>query len=205
MNSRRLIIFGFGGHARSVADVALSCGYSELLFVDPNARDGETFLGHPVVPNLNSESMQGWEMFPATGDNDRRREQYCEILHVGQIPVSLVSPTASVGAGGVISPGCFIGHHAHVGPMAEIGQGCIINTGAVIEHECMVGSYSHVSINSAIAGRSRLGSHSMLGAGATIIDGISVCDRVTIGAGALVLRSIDAAGTYVGVPATLRS
>ncbi|CAD2251687.1 UDP-N-acetylbacillosamine N-acetyltransferase [Stutzerimonas stutzeri] len=200
MNAQRLVILGFGGHARSVADVALVCGYSSLLFVDSNARDGEHFMGHPVVAELDVIART-WDVFPGAGDNATRKQQCREIARSGVVPVTLISPLASVGVGSTIGVGCFVGHHAHIGPMAKVEEGCIINTGAIIEHESEVGAYAHVSVNATIAGRSALGSLSMLGAGATIIDRVKVGDGITIGAGAVVHRSISAPGTYVGVPA----
>lgn len=201
MKKQQLIILGFGGHARSVADVALACGYSSLLFVDSNAREGENFLGHPVFAELDLLA-QGCDVFPGAGDNIRRQQQCREITLLGLTPAKLISPLASIGVGSSIEAGCFVGHHAHIGPMTEIAKGCIINTGAIIEHESKVGAYAHVSVNATIAGRSTLGSLSMLGAGATIIDGVTVGDRIMIGAGAVVHRSITGSGTYVGVPAT---
>ena len=192
---RGLLILGFGGHARSVADVALACGFRELQFVDQNARDGESFLGFPVLKHHEKTLPDGWSAFPAAGDNGRRSLQYAEMLALGWQVASLIAPSASIGVGSRISAGTFVGHHAHVGPMATVGNGCIINTGAVIEHECVVGDYVHVSVNATLAGRSRLGMLSMLGAGACVIDGIDVADGVIIGAGAIVLRSIRGPGT----------
>ncbi|MCG9082779.1 NeuD/PglB/VioB family sugar acetyltransferase [Laribacter hongkongensis] len=200
MESKKLLILGFGGHARSVADVALACGYGELVFVDKQARDGENFLGHPVITDIDPYVGQDWVIFPAAGDN-RQREMQCAIAReLGFSLTTLLSPKASIGAGASISAGGFVGHHAHVGPMARLGRACIINTGAIVEHECQVGDFCHVSVNAAIAGRSRLGDYSMLGAGATIIDQVLVCNDVVVGAGAVVNRTIEIPGTYVGVP-----
>ena len=199
--SRKLLILGFGGHARSVADVALACGYDELVFVDEHARDGENFLGHPVTADIDPYVGQDWVLFPAAGDNRKREAQCFTAWELGFTIATLLSPKASIGAGASISAGCFVGHHAHVGPMARLGRACIINTGAIVEHECLVGDFCHVSVNAAIAGRSRLGDYSMLGAGATIIDQVLVGNDVLIGAGAVVCRSIEIPGTYVGVPA----
>lgn len=201
MNHNKLVIMGFGGHARSVADVALTCGYLELLFVEQNAAQEENFLGHRVVKNLDGLDSSWRDAFPASGDGLQRKKQCETIEKMGLSLVSLVSPLASVGVGSLISSGCFVGKHAHIGPMAKIGRACIINTGAIVEHEADVGDYSHVSVNAAIAGRSKLGAFSMLGASATIIDRLSVTDCVVIGAGAVVVASIKDPGTYVGIPA----
>ena len=199
----KLLILGFGGHARSAADLALACGYTELLFVDANAKLGESFLGHPVMPDFGNLDDSWCDAFAASGDGRQRCLQCAAIDRMGLNLVSLVSPSASVGVGGVIGAGCFVGHHAHVGPMATIGRACIINTGAIVEHECAVGDYAHVSINATLAGRSRLGDLVFLGAGATVIDGISIDERVTIGAGSVVIDPIVEPGTYVGIPARM--
>ncbi|MEJ8293832.1 NeuD/PglB/VioB family sugar acetyltransferase [Delftia tsuruhatensis] len=196
-----MIIFGFGGHARSVADVALSAGYESLFFIDENARSNENFLGHPVFRSLSSLDEVACDAISASGDN-LRREKHCEEIEArGFKLISLISPLASLGAGSLIAEGGFIAHHAHVGPMASIGRGAIVNTGAIIEHESSVGGFSHVSVKAVIAGRSGLGNFSMLGAGAVVIDGISVGSHVVIGAGAVVCNDITEPGVYVGIPA----
>lgn len=200
---KQLLIWGFGGHARSVADIALASGFQYLLFVDENAREGESFLSFPVVKDVAElYPLAGdWWAFPAAGDNCKRKDQVREIDAIGLELVTLISPTATVGAGASLGGACLVGHHAHIGPMARIGAGCIVNTSAVVEHECCVGSFSHVSVNATMAGRSQLGQLCMLGAGATIIDGCTVTDSVTLGAGAVVVANIYASGSYVGVPA----
>lgn len=198
---RGLVILGFGGHARSVADVALAIGYEALLFIDENAREGENFLGHPVQRAWPAQLPDGWTCMPAAGDNRKRQAQLAAIQEAGWPPATLIAPSATLGAGAAVSPGSFIAHHAHVGPMARIGIGAIVNTGAVVEHESVVGDYTHVSVNTTVAGRSRVGRLVFVGAGATVIDGIAVGDEITIGAGGVVTASISEAGTYVGVPA----
>jgi UDP-N-acetylbacillosamine N-acetyltransferase len=196
-----LIILGFGGHARSVADVALSAGYNSLLFIDENARDGETFLGFTVQREFYGEMPEGWSCMPAIGDNSGRQKQVEYIASGGWPLATVVSNNATIGAGAEISPGCFIAHHAHVGPMANIGIGCIINTGAVVEHESKIENFVHISVNSTISGRSVIGGYSFIGAGATVIDGINICNNVTVGAGSVVIKHIKHPGVYVGSPA----
>ncbi|MCA1451758.1 acetyltransferase [Bradyrhizobium sp. BRP22] len=196
-----LLILGFGGHARSVAAVAIANGVRSLLFVDENARDDESFLGFQVRRELPETMPPGWSCIPGVGDNAKRKRQVEFAQSAGWDLAKIISSHATVDVGASISPGCFVGHHAHIGPMARVGQGCIINTGAIVEHESEVGDFSHISVNSVVAGRSRVGNFVFLGTGATVIDGISVGDNITIGAGAAVIKSLNAPGTYVGCPA----
>lgn len=202
MNSfKGLLILGFGGHARSVADVALSVGIRQLCFVDHNARPGEMFCSFPVKAAFDFELGEGWAVLSASGDNLKRAEQTAWIEEKGLPLATLISERATTGVGAQIAAGSFVAHHAHIGPMATIGAGCIINTGAIIEHECVIGAFTHVSVNAVVAGRSRVGDRCFIGAGATVIDGISLVNDIVLGAGGCATRNLDAAGVYVGVPA----
>jgi UDP-N-acetylbacillosamine N-acetyltransferase len=198
---RRLLILGFGGHARSVADVALDLGVTELAFVEANARPGEEFAGFPVHQTRPESLPNGWSTLPAAGNNTQRREQMEGATSRGFAVTSLISKRAYVGTNAMVLPGGFVAHHAHVGPLVTIGRGAIINTAAVVDHESRIGDFSHISVNATVAGRCCVGSFVFLGAGATVINGITIADHVVIGAGAAVTDDITEPGTYVGSPA----
>jgi UDP-N-acetylbacillosamine N-acetyltransferase len=183
--------------------VALANGTKSFLFLDPNAKNGEQFLGFPSVRKLEGSLAQGWSCLPAAGDNSQRQKQFEFAWSKGWPIATVIATSATVHFDAKIAAGTFIGHHAHVGPSAAIGKACIINTGAIVEHESIVGDYTHVSVNAVIAGRSRIGDFVFLGAGATAIDSISIGDRITVGAGATVVDDLTEPGTYVGSPAKL--
>lgn len=196
--SSNLLVLGFGGHARSVGDVALASGVKRLLFVDSQARANETFAGFPVRAELPDDLGGDWLAFPALGNNSLRERQ-CDNAPFSL--ATLIAPDAIVGVEAEIGRGALVARQAHVGPLARIGVGAILNTGSIVEHESSVGDYAHVSVNATVAGRSRIGARVMLGAGAVVIDGVSVCDDVVVGAGAIVVSDITEPGTYVGAPA----
>jgi len=200
-NPTRLLVFGFGGHARSVADVALACGIVEMVFVDANARQGEHFFGHPVVAVWDQALPEGWHAFSVASDAVARRDHVAFFAQSRWPVATLTSRFATVGVGSSVGFGSLVAHHAHVGPSTAIGIGCIVNSAAVVEHDCTIGEFTHISVNATIAGRTKVGSFCMVGAGAVVIDGLEVADQVTIGAGAVVHRSIREPGVYVGNPA----
>jgi UDP-N-acetylbacillosamine N-acetyltransferase len=195
-----LIVFGFGGHARSVADIALASGIRHLVFVDEAVRPDETLLGFPAMTAFEEPLPEGWQAFPAAGDNRARFSQVRAIQARSWPLATLISPSATIGVAAQVAPGSFIGHHAHVGPLSTIGTACIINTGAIIDHESQIGDYTHISVNSSVAGRCRIGSFVFLGTGSVVIDQISVTDSVRVGAGGVVIKALVEPGTYVGVP-----
>lgn len=201
---KNLLIYGCGGHARSLADVALSNGHRHILFIDENAKPNEQLFGFHLIKSLDHYHdlplNEKANTILALGDNHKRAELFDQLVQTHQM-ISIVSNKAHWGINASIAPGVFVGHGAHIGPNATIGTNTIINTHAVIEHDCQIGQHSHIAVNTTIAGGCRIGDFVMIGAGATVIDGISVCSHVTIGAGAVVIKDITEPGTYVGIPA----
>jgi len=201
VTSRGLLILGFGGHARSVGDVALDLGIGTLAFVEAGAREDEAFAGFPVLTTMPDALQEGWTVIPAAGNNADRQRQVGEISARTFAMDSLVSKRAYIGHGASVEPGAFIAHHGHVGPMAAIGRGVIINTAAVVDHETVIGDFAHIAVNATVAGRCRIGRLALVGAGATVIDHIRIADGVVIGAGSTVIDDITEPGLYVGCPA----
>ncbi len=121
--------------------------------------------------------------------------------------------------------GCTIGAETFVGPFVEIqrdvtiGQRCRIQSHAficelvTIGDDCFI-SHGAMFINDIFAqggpakGRqefwraTKIGSNVSIGTNATILP-VTICDRVVIGAGAVVTKDIYEPGFYVGNPARL--
>lgn len=191
-----LIIYGCGGHARSVAEVALHNGKERLVFVDSEAKTAETIFGFPVVASFRDDNAS---IIVAIGDNHRREAVFARVSP--QRCESIVAGDAYLAREVTLGYGGFVGHGAYVGPGAAIGVNSILNTRCVIEHETRVGAHCHIAVNATVAGRCKIGDFVTLGAGATVIDNISICSNVYVGAGATVVKNIDSPGLYVGVPA----
>jgi UDP-N-acetylbacillosamine N-acetyltransferase len=201
---KTLVLLGCGGHARSVANIAIENGFEHLIFYDENAKEGEYILGHPVYKNIPQDMLENYVYIPCAGDN-LKREKQMEWLEFRKLKiVKIIAKTAHISKFANISEGCFVGHHAYIGPEVNIEKNCIINTGAIIEHEVKIDAHSHISIKAALAGRVNIGQSVMIGAGATIIDQKKICHHCVIGAGAVVINDLNQSGTYVGVPAFLK-
>ena len=196
MEKDQVVIFGCGGHSRSVVDVLLSYRMDvSLVFVDAGAQEGELLFGFPVLSEF---ELKRHSFFFAIGDNEKRRKKFEETGDSRLI--SIISPKASIGLRAQLGRGVFVGNFAHVGPEAKIGDNTILNNGCVVEHEVVVGNHCHIGPRAAISGRCRIGDRVFVGVGAVIKDGISICSDVTIGAGAVIVRDIQEPGTYVGCP-----
>ena len=96
-------------------------------------------------------------------------------------------------------------------PAAKIGTGFFIDhgMGVVIGETAEIGDYVTLFQGVTLGGTGKergkrhptLGNHVVVGAGAKILGGIKIGDNVKIGANSVVLKSVPANSTVIGVPA----
>lgn len=197
----RMIIFGCGGHARSIINTLHRYALNaEIALIDKNATMDELVLDCKVIQRYELREKDGYII--AIGDNSRRRELFDYLLKQNRGKcIAVISRDSNIGLDAQIGTGTFIAPFAYIGPEARIGDNAIINSGSIIEHEVIVGNHTHIAPSATICGRTRIGDNVFCGAGSTIIDKLTICDNVIIGAGAVVKEDIVMPGTYVGVPA----
>ncbi|WEV36783.1 2,3,4,5-tetrahydropyridine-2,6-dicarboxylate N-acetyltransferase [Lactobacillus sp. ESL0677] len=120
-----------------------------------------------------------------------------------------------------IEPGAIIRDHVKIGKQAVIMMGAVINIGAeigantmidmgtVIGGRAIIGQNVHVGANAVVAGviepasaePVRIGDNVLVGAGATILEGIQIGTGAVIGAGAVVTKDVAPNTVVIGVPA----
>lgn len=195
---RKLAIIGASGHGKVVADIARKNGYSEIVFFDDDESIHECG-GYPVIGNSSKAGRIDADIIVGIGNADIRKriqesvpeEKLVTLIH----PDAVIAEDVAIGAGTVVMAG------AVINPGVRIGKGCIINTCSSVDHDCVVGDYVHIAVGSHLCGTVSAGSGTWIGAGATVSNNISICPDCMIGAGAVVVKDIDSAGTYMGVPA----
>ena len=192
-----IVLFGCGGHSRSVADVILHNNQCEkIIFVDSSARENEMIFGFNVLPEIPINI--GTKYFLCNGDNVSRKNKYVQLKNSDIITV--VSKLAYIGKNVTIGRGTFVAHSCHLGPEVTLGENTIINTGSIIEHEVKIGNHSHIGPNATISGRTVIGDQVFIGVGSCVIDNVTICSNVRVGANSTVIDSIEEPGTYVGNP-----
>ena len=195
---KELIIFGAGGHAKVVADLAIQTGYKIRGFLDDHPT-APSCLDYPILGCIEDCLNFPKADFALGIGNNAVRKRIMEQFHLNFPilihPRATVSPFSTVGAGTVVMAG------AVINPCSEIGQGCIINTCASVDHDCCIGDYVHISVGAHVAGTVTIRDDAWIGAGATISNNIKIANKCMIGAGAVVITDIRELGTYVGVPA----
>jgi sugar O-acyltransferase (sialic acid O-acetyltransferase NeuD family) len=83
----------------------------------------------------------------------------------------------------------------------EIKRFAMINLACTLGHEAVVGSGTVLNPTVNVSGGVTLGDEVLVGTGAQILQYLDVGDRATVGAGAVVTRSVPADVTVAGVPA----
>lgn len=195
-----VIIIGTGGHAKATADIVLSSGDNLVGFLTSDSNK-TTFLGKPVLgSDADYEKYKDHSFIIAIG-NAATRQRIAETMPDAKW-YTAVHPKAYISAiGTTIGPGTVVMPNTVIQPHARIGSHCIINTGALVEHDNTVRDFSHISVGAKLAGNVTIGQRTWVGISATVKDGVHICDDCMIGAGAVVVKDITRAGTYVGVPA----
>jgi sugar O-acyltransferase (sialic acid O-acetyltransferase NeuD family) len=201
----KLLIAGAGGHGRVAADAALaSHRFSQVAFLDDGYPAVVTAEGWPVIGGLDSLQRCHGEFtmfFPAFGDAKLRLNELARATSVGYDCPAIIHPTATVSNHATVGPGSIVCAGAVVATGATIGLGCIVNTGATVDHDCRIDDGVHICPGAHLAGNVQIGCRTWFGIGAVAIQGVSIGESSTIGAGAVVVADVPGAVTYVGIPA----
>lgn len=188
----KLILFGAGGHAKVIAELAELNNYIELVFCEDQPTKNEIW-GYSVVSKIDGKDL----CILAIGNNTIRkklagtvRNKFVTLIH----PQTQISKRASLGTGSVIMAGVTINTNV------KVGNHCIVNTNASIDHDCIVEDFVHLSPNVALAGTVSVGEGTHIGIGACVIQGIKIGKWCTIGAGSVIISDIPDGCTVVGNP-----
>lgn len=202
--NQSVVIIGASGHGKVVADIIERSGDCVVGFLDDNTSLSEKFVGFPVLGKIDDYKKYKDVKFVVAIGNAVIREKIVNKLN-DVIWYTAIHPAAVISSLDTeIREGAVIMANAVVNAGAVIGKHCIINTGAVVEHDNRLADYVHVSVGAKLAGTVSVGKSTWIGIGASVSNNLSICEGCMIGAGAVVVKDIDEAGTYVGVPAKKR-
>ncbi|WP_086248981.1 UDP-N-acetylbacillosamine N-acetyltransferase [Campylobacter vicugnae] len=188
MATTSLYIYGNGGHAKVVADIARANGYDNLIFLDDNSdmKFNSNLPKHPIIIAIGNALI-------------RQKLQNLVLSSEFEL-ITLIHPTAVIGSDVTIGNGSVVMPGAIINAKSTIGNGVIINSGAIIEHECTIGDFAHICPGVAIAGGSLVGERSWIGIGSSVIQNITIKPDITIGAGSVVIKDILEGSLAYGNP-----
>ena len=166
-------------------------GPGHLLLVEKHLGGGGNLSGHVHVHNLEAvgeggglHALQGHGLpgagGAAHGDERTHPVPGCDGADLGQ-------------------EGRLIGQVA-VHELQKQGSFNHINLLNTIGHDCILDDFITIYPGCNISGNVRISSHSEIGTGTKIIQGMNITSETIIGAGSVVVKDIGLSGTYVGVP-----
>jgi UDP-perosamine 4-acetyltransferase len=168
----------------------------------------EALCGYPCIGNdavLNELFLSGVRSaFVAIGENSRRKTCLDSLRAHGFNLINAISKDAAISRYASLGSGIAVMPGAVINAGARLEDGVIINTNACVDHDCIIGSCVHVGPGTIVTGCVRVGEGSFLGAGSSIIPGITVGSWTVIGAGAAVVNDLPDHVVAVGVPAAAR-
>ncbi|MEL7220326.1 MAG: acetyltransferase [Bacteroidota bacterium] len=196
---KEVIIIGAGGHAAELRDYI--CHFNQakgetairvIGFLDDNPAPHEhygyqepllgTILAHTV--RTDCYYMMGIANLkyrrPIIESIQAKGGRFTGLIH----PTALISPSAEIGEGVVIS------HNASVGPKAKIGKFNMLNSRCTIGHDTHMGDYNFISPKVALSGNTKIGHENMIGTNASTIPGAKIGNNNIIGAGMIVYKPI---------------
>ncbi len=190
-NNKPLVIIGKGSHSKVVKEAALASGSPAVKRLD-----------YKKVRNfLSKKNIRFYNFIIGVGDNEVRRKIFKELKTKSCKYISVIHPTAVISKSAIIKNGSFIGSRVVITNDVTISENSIINTSAIIDHNSIIGAHSHIAPGVKIAGNVTIGKLCFIGVGSTIKDGISISDKVLLGAGAVATKDLETNSTFVGIPA----
>lgn len=193
-NMEDIVIIGFGGHAKVVADsIELSMKYNIVGYTDIEKRASHyRYIGTDdrLIELYQSGVRKAVIGLGYLGRSNKRDEIVSFARDIGyEFPV-ICDSTAIVSKNVVIGEGTYVGKNVVINADSRVGKYCIINTGSIVEHENVVGDYSHISVGTILCGEVSIGHHSMIGAGTTVIQCKTIGNNCVVGANSTVLSDI---------------
>lgn len=207
VETRSLVIWGTGGHARVVADIVnLEQRYDIIGFLDDVREPGEEtgfcaariLGGRAALPELARRGVDA--VLIALGD-PHDRLMLAELATSHGLPLAAaVHPRATVAGDVEVSPGSVVVAGAVVNPGVHMGLAVIINTLAGVDHGCVLEAGATICPGARLGGDVRVGRCAWVGIGATVRERIHIGEHAVVGAGAVVVRDVPPRAVVVGVP-----
>ena len=196
---KRLVILGAGAHARAVADLAETCGFTVAGFTDITAGRPDVLGDDDQVPALHrAGKIDGAVVGVGNSALPRRAALYGRLCDAGiprpclVHPRATVAPSARVGDGSVVFAGSVLGNGV------EIGEDAVLYSGVLVEHDCRLADHAYLGPGVVLSGAVAIEAGAFLGSGAIVLPGRTIGKDAVVGAGALVVHDVPAGATVRG-------
>lgn len=195
---KKVIIIGAGGHAAELRDYINHFNKlsEEQIIVEGFLDDSkanyehynynEPFLGTIVDHKVRSDV----KYLMGIANIKYRRSIVEKFLQAGATFTGLIHPTALISPSAKIGEGVVISHNASVGPKVKLGNYNILNSRCTIGHDSVIGAYNFISPQVAISGNTTIGDENMIGTNSCTIPGVKIGNKNIIAAGMVIYKPV---------------
>jgi len=207
---KKIAIIGAGGLGQEVyciwRDMLISekIDYRFIGFFDDNKNITQNRFGK-IIGNINDLNKVDYELdvVIAIGNPKVIRNIKRNINNPFIKFPNVIHPSAkfldrnsiAIGEGNIFSPDSLISCNV------TIGNYNVFNTRVTLAHDDSVGNFNVFSPNVQISGNVTILDYNFFGFNCGVIQGKKIGNNNIIGAGAILLKSVNNEGTYIGVPA----
>jgi sugar O-acyltransferase (sialic acid O-acetyltransferase NeuD family) len=205
----RIFLVGCSGHANVVLDIVEKEGrYKVAGIIDSFAVPETQILGLTVLgtesdlPRLIDEQDCAAALV-AIGDNFSRQQMVNRIRSVApQLEfVKAVHPSAQIARNVSVGIGTVVMAGAVINSATRVGEHCIVNTKASIDHDNTWANFSSIAPGATTGGNVTVGECAAISLQAGIVHGRRIGAHSVVGAGAIVLNDIPDFVVAYGTPA----
>jgi sugar O-acyltransferase (sialic acid O-acetyltransferase NeuD family) len=209
-NKTQLGIIGSGGFAREVLQLSKdiknkkNIWYDEIFFVELDDFYTKAVVDETRVLKFSECDLNKMKFIIAIGDPVLKKKVHNELpnnIHY----TSLISQLSFIAGDVKYSQGLIVMPFSYVSCNVKIGKHVHINSHCTIGHDTKIGNYSTTACSVMIAGENNISDLCYFGMNSSTRQGISICEKVTIGLNAGVVKSIIKSGVYIGTPSKFLS
>ena len=203
---KRILIYGAGGHAKTVISLLRTLGWEIAGIIDDGVPVGKTVSGVSVLggaemlPGLRADGVDSVVNAVGGIGNYSIRWRIFERLRTLEFSFpTLIHPTAWVEDTVLLADGIQILAQSYVSSESSVGFGTLINAGVIVSHDGKIGRCVNLSPGALLAGEVTVDDFAQIGMGATVNLGVKVGTRARVGNSAVVKGDVPAEGrVYAG-------
>jgi sugar O-acyltransferase (sialic acid O-acetyltransferase NeuD family) len=208
VHMKRLAIVGSGDLGQLIAYHASSDGHYQISGFFDDFQSIDAYInGYPILGGIKDifkkyQERAFDEIIIGIGYKHLLMRKNIFELCFNNIPIgkivhssAFVDSSCSVGDGSFVLPGCVLDRNV------IIESNVLLNTGCVIAHDSKICKHTFLSPCVSVAGFVQIEESCNIGINTTIIDNVIIRSNIQTGGGAVVIKSLERPGLYVGNPA----
>jgi sugar O-acyltransferase (sialic acid O-acetyltransferase NeuD family) len=201
--TRKIAYIGFGDLGKQLSLFLKQTTADEIseVYFDDNLFSTQQANSFPFSKYADIQ-FAGYEFFICLGykNLELKTKILGELIKAGKKlpsfihPSSIINPTASLGAGVIIYPGCNIDQYV------VLQDGVLLNNSVTVSHNTVIGKSSFIAPGVVICGNVKIGKENFTGSATVISNNTELGDNVITGIGTVVTGNVPAGSSVIGSP-----